>query len=123
MAAPLTDLMGSTAPVLVPPATPLQQQAFYRLKEALSTPPVLARPRRGRNYVLDKDVCGTQVGPALLQELDDGKLQPVAHVIRRLETNELPYGVTEMESLEDVWASVKLRPCLEGDRFVVRTRG
>jgi len=35
MAAPLTDLMGSTAPVLVPPATPLQQQALDRLKEAL----------------------------------------------------------------------------------------
>jgi len=37
MAAPLTDLMGSTAPVLVHPATPLQQQAFNRLKEALTT--------------------------------------------------------------------------------------
>jgi len=37
MAAPLTDLMGSTAPVLVPPATPLQQQAFDRLKGALMT--------------------------------------------------------------------------------------
>jgi len=32
MAAPLTDLKGPTAPVLVPPATPLQQQAFDRLK-------------------------------------------------------------------------------------------
>jgi len=32
MAAPLTDIMGSTAPVLVPPATPLQRQAFDRLQ-------------------------------------------------------------------------------------------
>jgi len=48
MSAPLTDLMGSTAPVLVPPATPLQQQDFERLKEALTTPPILALPRRGR---------------------------------------------------------------------------
>jgi len=55
MAAPLTDLMRSTAPVLVPPATLLQQQAFDRLKEALTTPPVLAVPRRGRKYVLDVD--------------------------------------------------------------------
>jgi len=121
MAAPLTDLMGSTAPVLVPPATPLQQQALDLLKEALTTPPVLALPRRGRKYVLDVDACGTQVGAALLQEQDDGKLQPVAYISRRLATNELPYGVTEKECLAVVWASLKLRPYLEGDRFLVRT--
>jgi len=57
MAAPLTDLMGSTAPALVPPATPLQQQGFDRRKEALTTTPVLALPRRGRKYVLDVDAC------------------------------------------------------------------
>ena len=120
MAAPLTDLMGSTAPVLVPPATPLQQQAFDRLKEALTTPPVLALPRRGRTYVLDVDSCGTQLSAALLQEQDDGKLQPAAYISRRLATNQLPYGVTEKECLAVVWASLKRRPYLEGDRFRVR---
>ena len=121
MAAPLTDLMGSTAPVLVPPAMPLQQQAFDRLKEALQTPPVFALPRRGLKIVLDVDSRGTQVGAALLQEQDDGKLQPVAYISRRLATNELPYGVTEKECLAVVWPSLKLRPYLEGDRFLVST--
>jgi len=121
MAAPLTDLMGSTAPVLVPPATPLQHQAFDRLEEALTTPPVLVLPRRGRKYVFDGVACGTQVGAALLQEQDDGKLQPVAYISRRLATDELPYGVTEKECLAVVWASLKLRPYLEGDRSLVRT--
>jgi len=121
MAAPLTDIMGSTAPVLVPSATPLQQQAFDRLKEAITTPPVLALPRRGRKDVLDVDACGTQVGAALLQEQDDGKLQTVAYISRRLATKELPYGVTEKKCLAVVWASLKLRPYLEGDRFLVRT--
>jgi len=121
MAAPLTDLMGSTAPVLVPPTTPLQQQAFDRLKEALTTPPILALPRRGRKYILDLEACGTQVGAALLQEQNDRKLQPVAYISRRLATDEHPYGVTENECLAVVWASLKLRPYLEGDRFLVRT--
>jgi len=121
VAAPLTDLMGSTAPVLVPPARPMRQQAFDRLKEALTTPPVLARPRRGCKYVLDVDAGGTQVGAALLPEQDDGKLQPVAYISRRLATNELPDGVTEKERLAVVWASPKLRPYIEGDRFLVRT--
>jgi len=121
MAAPLTDLMGSTTPVLVPPATPLQQQAFDRLNGALTTPPILALPRRGPKYVLDVDACGTQVGAALLQGQDDEKLQPVAYISRRLEKNELPNGVTEKECLAVIWASLKLRPHLEGDCFLVRT--
>jgi len=91
--------MASTAPLLVPPATPLQHQAFDPLKEALTTPPVLALSRRGRKNVLDVDACGTQVGSALLQEKDDGKLQPVAYTSRRLGTNQLPYGITERECL------------------------
>jgi len=37
------------------------------------------------------------VGAALLQEEEDGKLQPVAYISRRLATNELSYGVKEKE--------------------------
>ena len=65
LAAPLTDLMGSTAPVLVTPETPAQQKAFELLNVALTTPPVLALPGQGRKYVLDVDACSTQVGAAL----------------------------------------------------------
>jgi len=61
--APLADLMGSTARGLVPPDTPLQQQAFDLLKEALTTPPVLTHPRRGRKYVLDVDDAGRRWAP------------------------------------------------------------
>jgi len=35
--------------------------------------------------------------------------------------NALPYGVTEKERLALVWASLKLRLYIEGDRFLVRT--
>jgi len=61
------------------------------------------------------------VGAALLQEQEDGKLQPVAYISRRLERHALIYGVTEKECLVVVWASLKLRAYLEGDRFLVRT--
>jgi len=53
MAAPLTDFMGSTAPFPVPPAPRLQHEAFYRLTEVLTIPPVLALPRCGLKYVPD----------------------------------------------------------------------
>ena len=116
----MTDLMGSTAPVLVRPATPLQQQAFDQVKMALTTPPVFAFPRRQRKHVLDVDACGTQVGAAQLQKQVDEKLQPVTYISRRLETNELSFGTKQKEFLAVVWASLKLRPYLEGDRFLVR---
>jgi len=121
MAAPFTDLIGTTAPVLVPPATPLQQQSFDRLNEALTTPPALGLPRRGRKYVLDVDACGTQVDATLLHEQDDRKLHPVAYMSRRLATNELPDEISQKECLAVVWASLKQRPYLEGDHVLVRT--
>jgi len=121
MTGPLTYLMKSTAPFLVPPTTPLQKHNCDRPKEARSTLTVVALPRRGRKYVLDVDARGTQVGAALRQEEDDGQLQPVAYIQRRLTTNDVPYGATEKECLAVVWASLKLRPYLEGDRFLVRT--
>ena len=121
MAAPLTDLMVATAPVLVLPATSLQKQVFERLKKAHTIPPVFDLPRRGLNYVLDVDACGTKVGAALQPEQNDGKLQPVTLISRWLAANVRPSGVTEKEFLAVVWASLKLRPYLESDRFLVRT--
>ena len=120
MAAPLKTLMGSTAPVPVPPALSLQQQALDRPKEALTNLPVLALPRCGEKYVLNVDACEAQVGATFLQEKEDWKLQLVAYISRRMETNELPYGVTEKECLAAVCALLKLRPYLEGDHFLVR---
>jgi len=88
------DLIEVTAPVLVPPAMLFQQQAFDRLREALVTPPVLALPRSGRTYVVDKKACRTQVSAALIQKQHDVKLQPVAFIGRRLERNALLSGIT-----------------------------
>jgi len=68
IATPLTDLLGSTAPVTVPPPTAKQLFGFEELKRGLPQPPVHALPRAGHKYVLDVDACGTQVGTALLQE-------------------------------------------------------
>jgi len=62
IATPLTDLMGSTAPVTVPPWTAVQLFAFEELKRRLTEPPMLILPRAGHKYMLDVDACGTQVG-------------------------------------------------------------
>ena len=94
IAAPLTDLMGSTAPVDVPPPTATQQHAFDTLREALTKPLVLALPWRDNRYVLDVDSCGTQVGAALFQEQPSGNFHPVAYFSRRLTASGRHFGVT-----------------------------
>jgi len=76
VATPLTDLMGSTAPVTVAPPTPEKLFAFEELKRRLTQPPVLALPLASLQYVLYVDVCGTQVVAALLQEQEKGGLRP-----------------------------------------------
>jgi len=97
IATPLTDLMGSTAPVT---PTPEQLVAFEELKRRLTQPPVLALPRAGHKYVLDVDACGTQVGAAMLQEQQEGGLCPVAYISRVLEGAERNnFVVTEKECL------------------------
>jgi len=121
VATPHTDLLGSTAPVTVPPPTPKQLFAFEELKRRLTKPPVLTLPRAGHKYVFDVDACGTQVGAALLQEQEEGGLLPVAYISRVLEGAERNFGVTEKECLAVVWASLKFRAYLGGDRFLFRT--
>jgi len=85
--------------------------------ERVVTPPAA----RAEIRVLTVDTCGTRVGSALLEEQDDGKVQPGVYISRRLTTNELPYEVMEKECPAVVWASLKFRPYLESDRFLVRT--
>jgi len=121
IATPLTDLMGSTAPVTVPPPTANQLFAFEELKRRPTQPTVLALPRAGHKYVFDVDACGTQVGAALQQEQQEGGLCPVAFISCVLEGAERAFGVTEKECLAVVWASLKLRAYLECDRFLVWT--
>ena len=55
------------------------QQAFDRLKEFLSTPPVLAYPLFERAFTLHTDASGQGLGMVLKQEADDGQLHPVAY--------------------------------------------
>ena len=121
VATPLTNLMGSTAPVTVAPPTPEQSFSFEELKRRLKQPPVLALPRAGHKYVLDVDACGTRVGAALLQELEEGGLRPVAYISRVLEGAERNFGVTERECLAVVWASLQVRAYFQEDPFLVRT--
>jgi len=95
--------------------------AFEELKRRLTEAPILALPRRYGAYTLDTDASAGQVGAVLLQEQPDQSTRPVGYWSRSLNAAERNYSTTERECLAVVWASLVLRPYIEGTRFTVRT--
>ena len=53
------------------------QEAFTRLKELLTSPPVLAYPNFDRQFVLHTDASSRGLGAVLEQEQDDGLFFPI----------------------------------------------
>ena len=94
----------------------VQQEAFERLKLALTKAPALARPDFTREFVVQCDASNKAIGAVLTQEFEDGE-----HPIVYLPSAERNYSTTEKECLALVWAIQKLRAYLEGYRFTAIT--
>ena len=94
------------------------QDAFSKLKELLSSPPVLAYPNFTKPFVLHTDASIQGLGAVLEQEQEDGKLHPIAYASRTLNKCEQKYGITEMETLGVVWAARHFRAYLYGHKCV-----
>jgi hypothetical protein len=54
------------------------QMTFDRLKEAVTSAPVLIRPGETKPYAIETDAADFGYGMALYQEGTEGKLHPVA---------------------------------------------
>jgi hypothetical protein len=120
IAAPLTDLLKKGQPETFELNTE-QQKSFHVLRDALIEPPILTLPKEGKSYTLDVDACDYQIGACLLQQQDDGKLLPCGYYSRTLNGAERNYSTPEKECLAVVWATLLLRPYLEGTSFTVRS--
>ena len=97
------------------------QLAFDRLKELLSTPPVLAYPNFDQPFTLYTDASGKGLGAVLEQEDSGGQTHPVAYASRTLSKHERNYGITELEALGVIWALRHFRAYLLGHSCVVMT--
>ena len=95
------------------------QLAFERLKELLTTAPVLCYPDFQRSFILETDASGCGLGAVLAQEQRDGLIRPIAYASRSLQRHERNYGVTELEGLGVVWAVRHFRTYLYGHHCVV----
>jgi len=73
-----------------------KEYAFVRLKEALTTPPVLAMPTDTGRFVLDTDASDESIG-AVLSQIQDGEEKVIAYASRKLDKREKNYCVTRKE--------------------------
>ena len=97
-----------------------QQEAFEKLKRALTEAPVLARPDFTKPFKVQTDASNFAIGAVLTQESEDGE-HPIIYISRVLNAAERNYSVTEKELLGVIWAIKKFRPYIEGYKFEVVT--
>ena len=90
------------------------QEAFDKLKQLLTTAPVLSYPQFGANteFILETDASISGLGAVLGQMQGDGHVHPIAYASRCLQPHETNYAITELEfeTLAVVWAVNNLEP-------------
>jgi hypothetical protein len=112
ISAPLTALLKKEAFR----RTEAAEEAFARLKHAMTTTPVLALPDFTKLFVIESDASGVGIGAVLMQEG-----QPLAFTSKALSPLHLSMSVYDKEMLTIVHAVTKWRPYLIGRRFQIRT--
>lgn len=99
---------------------PDQEQSFQQLKKILVAQPVLRLPDFSKEFYLQTDACGTGLG-AVLSQMVDGHLAPIAYASRPLNCHEKRYETFELEALGVVFGLTKFRQYLEHRPFQLHT--
>jgi hypothetical protein len=112
LGAPLTDLTKKGAFHW----TKESQQTFNKMKEVMSTCPVLSLLDFSQSFVLECDASGVGIGVVLMQ---GG--HPIVFKSRKLNESETPYPIYDKEMLAIMHALTKFMKYLVGNKFVVKT--
>jgi hypothetical protein len=75
------------------------QTAFNKLKNRVTTEPVLAHPILMDPFELEVNASGFAMGAVLLQKKEDGKKHPITYYFKTLSTAEQNYDVYNLELL------------------------
>jgi hypothetical protein len=116
---PISDLTKNKAPNNVEWGE-AQETAFKRLKEILSSEPILKLPDLNKDFILQTDASNLGIGACLFQE-HEGKKHPVLYASKKLLEREQNYSVGEREALAIVWGVSKFHRFLYGRHFVLES--
>lgn len=97
-----------------------QEKSFNKVKQILTSDPVLIRADFNKPFILQTDASDTGLGAVLIQE-EKGIPKVVMYASRSLNSAEMKYSTTERECLAVVWGIRKMRAFLEGYHFTVIT--
>jgi hypothetical protein len=96
------------------------EKAFNRIKELLTSPPVLGIAKKGAPFILSTDASQAALG-AVLSQVIEGREVPIAYASRALSETEQRYAVVEKELLAIVFGVKRFRCYLMGNKFTVTT--
>lgn len=119
IAQPLTDLLCKNARF---EWTEEVDASFKRLKEALTSKPILAMYSPEAYTEVHTDASTKGLAAVLMQRQEDGeKMHPVSYYSRKTTKDEAKYHSYELEALAIVCALERFRVYLIGIRFVIKT--
>ena len=127
IAAPLTELTRKDCPWKAGDLPPKALQAFRELQRALTTEPVLAYPRKNRQYALTTDASiGDDDHPgglgAILSQIDeDGNHLAIGYASRKLTDFEKNYTPFLLEMQGALWGIEHFQYYLKGRPFLLFT--
>jgi hypothetical protein len=111
LTAPLTDLTKKVAFCWTEEA----QKTFDKMKEVMSSCPVLALLDFTQPFVLECDASGVGIGAVLMQQK-----HPIAYERRKLSALERLYPIYDKEMLAIMHALAKFKQYMVGGRFVLK---
>ena len=98
-----------------------QESAFQKLKDCLTSPPVLGFPDYSQPFELHTDASGSGCG-AVLYQIQDGQRRVLSYASRGLSKSERNYPAHKLEFLALKWAiTEKFSDYLYGHQFTVYT--
>ncbi|XP_019052082.1 PREDICTED: uncharacterized protein LOC109114217 [Nelumbo nucifera] len=92
------------------------EEAFTRLKQAMTTTPILAMPNFSKPFIIETDASGDGIGAVLTQQ---GR--PIAFISRALGVSKRPWSIYAKEMLAIVEAVRTWRPYIQGRKFFIQT--
>jgi ribonuclease HI len=91
-----------------------QQTAFEKLRDRVTSEPVLAQPRLNDQFGVEVDASGFALGAVLMQRDDKGKRHPIAYFSTTLSEAERNYDIYDLEFLAIIRALRHWRPFVAG---------